>query len=115
MRSDNEGVGAESEEGVDVSVIVPAYHAEATLEQCLSSILSQQFAGTYEVVLCVSADSSQELSLPPRDRRVTVMDHVPRLSAAEARNRAVARARGRTLVFTDATVIASPDWLSQLL
>jgi GT2 family glycosyltransferase len=100
---------------IEVSVVVPAYRAGATISRCLDSLLNQDFAGGYEVVLCVSADQPGDLPSLPQDRRLKVLTHVPRLGAAAARNRAAAEARGRLLAFTDADVVADPGWLGRMV
>jgi len=66
------------------------------------------------VIVCVSADT--EDGLPELDRHpcLRVLTHVPRLSAAEARNRGAAEARGQVLAFTDADVEADQRWLAEL-
>ncbi|MGH2719896.1 MAG: glycosyltransferase family 2 protein [Actinomycetota bacterium] len=99
---------------VDISVIVPAYRAGATLGDCAASLLHQQYRGSFEVIVSASADTVEELPSLPADSRLTVLTHVPRLPAATARNRAAAVARGRLLAFADADVIADPSWLSEL-
>jgi glycosyltransferase involved in cell wall biosynthesis len=99
---------------IDISVVVPAYRAQPTIDRCLASLLNQSFPGSYEVVVCASADEPSGLPAPPDHSRVTILTQVPRMGAAAARNRAVAAARGRLLVFTDADVEAEPDWLEKL-
>jgi GT2 family glycosyltransferase len=102
----------------DVTIIVPAYRAERTLAGCVSSLLSQSssFAGTFEVVVAASADHADDLPRDlPADPRVRVLEAVPRLPAAAARNRAAAAAEGKLLVFTDADVVADPGWLDALV
>ena len=100
---------------MDVSIIVPAYRAEATLDDCVRSLLAQQFDGTYEVILSVSADQEASLPAPTPDPRLRVLRHVPRLRAAQARNRAGEVASGGMFVFTDADVVAPPEWLGRLV
>lgn len=100
---------------VDVSVIVPSYRAEATLERTVASLLAQELSGTFEVLVSASADTADELPRLPEDPRLRVISHVPRSRAAAARNRAVAQATGRLLAFTDADVLAPPDWLARLV
>jgi glycosyltransferase involved in cell wall biosynthesis len=100
---------------IEVSIVVPAYRADRTIARCLSSLLDQDFAGGYEVILCVSADQSDEFPSLEEHPRLEVLNHVPRLGAAAARNRAAARARGRLIAFTDADVVADPGWLSRLV
>ncbi len=100
---------------VDVSVIVPAYRAEATLDGTVASLLGQEFSGTFEILVSASADDAADLPHLPDDPRLHLITHVPRSRAAAARNRAVAQATGALLAFTDADVITPPDWLDQLV
>ena len=100
---------------VDVSVIVPAYRAESTLRDCVASLLAQRVDCTFEVIVSVSADTEAQLPVLPQDERLKVLPHVPRLRAARARNRAIDVSAGRLLVFTDADVVAPPEWLSRLV
>lgn len=99
---------------LDVSVIVPAYRAERTLARCVRSLLDQRFDGSFEVIVCVSADDEEGLPDLDEDPALRVLTNVPRLGAAAARNRAATQARGRLLVFTDADVEADPGWLTAL-
>lgn len=99
---------------IEVSIVVPAYRADGTIAQSLSSLLNQDFRGGYEVILCVSADESGELPSLEKHPRLKVLAHVPRLGAAAARNRAAAEARGRLIAFTDADVVANAGWLQRM-
>lgn len=99
----------------DISVVVPAYRAQATLGRCVASLLAQDLDEAFEVIVSVSADSVDDLPDLPPDPRLRVLPHVPRLSAAEARNRGVAVATGSVLAFTDADVEAPAGWLRALV
>ena len=98
-----------------VSIVVPAYRAEATLSACLRSLLDQQTSVAFEIVVVVSADSDDALPEVPSDPRVVVVRRVPRLPAAPARNLGTTIARGQAFVFTDADVVAPPEWLARLV
>jgi GT2 family glycosyltransferase len=103
---------------VDVSVVVPAYRADRTLERCLTSLLGQCTELRFEVVLVVSADRPEdlpELTRLARDPRLRVLAHGERLSAAAARNAGVGAATGDLIAFTDADVVAPPGWLDGLV
>jgi glycosyltransferase involved in cell wall biosynthesis len=102
------------EPGIDVSVVVPAYRAEATLARCVHSLLGQRFAGRFEVVVVASADTPAQLPRLARHPRLRLVRRTPRHSAAVARNMGAALARGRAIAFTDADVIAPADWLDRL-
>jgi len=100
--------------GVDVSVIVPAYRAEATLDRCVGAVLRGCGAHRIEVLVAVSDDDRSD---PPAfdDPRVRVLWQEGRCPAAAARNRAAAQSRGATLAFVDADVIVDSGWLDRLL
>lgn len=101
--------------GIAASVIVPAYRASATIDRCVQSLLNQRFDGTYEVIVSASADVDAGLPDLAPHPNLTLLTHVPRLSAARARNRGVAAARGHLLAFTDADVEVDPGWLGELM
>ena len=103
-----------AEPEIEVSVVVPAYRAQATLGQCVQSLLAQRFTGSFEVLVVVSADRADELPALPRHPSLSVLLRTPRHYAAAARNLGVAAARGRAIAFTDADVVAPPDWLQRL-
>jgi GT2 family glycosyltransferase len=100
---------------VEVSIVVPAYNATKTLGDCVKALLEQDTRTPYEVIVVASADGAADIPELPEDPMLRLVTSVPRMGAAAARNRGVQIARGRTLVFTDADVVAPPQWLSTLL
>jgi glycosyltransferase involved in cell wall biosynthesis len=99
---------------IDVSVIVPAYRAAATLGRCVESLTAQRFSGRFEIVVVASADHRSELPVLASHPALTCIAEVPQLPAAVARNRGARVARGRALAFTDADVLTPEHWLQQL-
>ena len=91
-----------------ISVVVPVYKAEATLEKCARSILSQAPANL-ELILVDdgSPDGSGALCdrLAAQDSRVRVI-HQKNAGASAARNAGLDAAAGRYLQFVDAD-----DWV----
>lgn len=102
-------------ERLDASVVIPSYRDGETLQVCLEAVLAQEFDGTYEVVVCVSADDDASLPDLPVDPKLRVLTHVPRLLALDARHRAIEACRGDALAFTDADAVPSPRWLHELV
>ncbi len=98
----------------DVSIVVPAHGADRTLAPCIDSLLTQRFRGTFEVVVIASGDTAQ-FEYTAADPRLRLLRHQSRLYAPAARNRGAQVARGRLLAFTDADVLAHPDWLDHLV
>ena len=86
-----------------VSVIVPVYNAEATVESCVQSILRQEYP---HLEVLVVNDGSRDHSLgilqrlAAEDPRVKVFDQ-PNGGVASARNLALANASGTYVQFVD--------------
>jgi len=95
-----------------VSVVIPAWNADATLPRTLEAVAAQGLGDPYEVV-CVDNGSTDGtaaiLGDAPEPVRVVRREHG---LAGEARNDGVAAARGEILAFTDADCFPEPDWLA---
>src|SRR5215831_19722844 len=95
-----------------VSVVMPVYNAEATLEECLTK-LGQSTFEDFEVVVVDdgSTDRTKEiLSQFP----VRVIPSSGRVGPAAARNLGAQVATGEFLFFIDSDVMVRPDTLSLL-
>lgn len=91
-----------------VSVIIPAYNAAKTIEQCLASVLGQTLDDLEVIVVDDgSTDDTLEVvgSVADGDPRVTVLTQ-ENSHAGVARNRGMAQATGDYLYFLDAD-----DWI----
>ena len=99
-----------------ISVIVPVYQAEAYLQCCIDSILSQTFP---DLELILVDDGSTEKSgiicdqYAMKDRRVRVI-HQHNRGQAMARNAAVKCAQGEYICFVDADDMIHPQLLEIL-
>lgn len=100
-----------------VSIIVPVYNAEQTLNRCVQSILAQTYP--YMEIILVndgSTDKSAQLcdSLSQCDIRIKVL-HKPNGGASSARNYGLEYAKGEYISFIDADDWIDKDYLEQLL
>ncbi|MRG60430.1 glycosyltransferase [Agromyces sp. CFH 90414] len=99
-----------------ISVVIPTYNRETTLERAIRSVLSQQHP-VLEVIVVDdgSTDGSVQLvqRLAEQDGRVRLIlaDH---RGAAAARNRGVAEANGSLIAFQDSDDEWTPDFLAEL-
>ncbi len=100
-----------------VSVVVCAYDAADTLEDCLSSLAALDYPD-YEIVLVNdgSHDATGEIARrhARTDGRLRVID-TPNQGLSAARNVGLAAATGEIVAYTDADVRADPDWLTFLM
>lgn len=94
-----------------VSIIVPVYNAQRTLEACLRSVLEQSYRALE--VLAVDDGSTDETPhilrrIAQRDARLIVLTQ-PNRGVAAARNAAIERATGTYIQFCDSDDRLTPD------
>lgn len=104
-------------ERIAVSVIVPIYNTRPFLEECVRSILNQQFSEPFEVLLVDdgATDGCDVLcdELAAQDRRIRVF-HQENQGLSGARNTGIDAARGRYYAFVDADDVVRPGYLQAL-
>lgn len=99
-----------------VSIVVPAFNAESSLDACLDSLLAQDYPPARRELLVVdnvSTDGTAAL-LARRAGPIQIL-RATRRGPAAARNVGLARARGEIIAFTDADCVADPAWLRHLV
>lgn len=89
-----------------VSVIVPTYNSEATLDECLSALINQNYKNI-EIIIAdsFSRDKTKEIA-----RRFT-QKIIDAGSLALARKKAVELAEGKYILFLDSDQIIEPNTL----
>ena len=99
-----------------VSVVVPVYNGEATIEDCVNSLLQMDFpASELEIIVVDNASVDDTGKILGRfNDRIQVV-HETKRGAAAARNRGVVSARGEIVAFTDADCVVEPGWLANLV
>ena len=94
-----------------VSIIVPVYNGEKTLERCVDSVLTQEYED-FELFLVNdgSTDKTREICdrYAASDERVLVI-HKENSGVSESRNMAIAQAHGEYLQFLDCDDWITPD------
>lgn len=100
-----------------ISVIVPVYKAENTIEKCVNSILSQNL-NDLEIILVEdgSPDRCGEIceNLSQKNDRIRVF-HKENGGAASARNLGIDNARGTYIAFVDSDDYIAPDMYDTLI
>jgi glycosyltransferase involved in cell wall biosynthesis len=103
---------ARRETRADVSVVVPALNAAATIEGCLTALAEQTvLPGEVIVVDDGSTDETPEIARRMGAEVITQ----DRGSAGAARNRGAKAAGGKLLLFTDADCAPVGDWVERLV
>ena len=100
-----------------ISVIIPAYNAEATIRNCLNSLLAQTY-GDYEAIVVDdgSSDGTARIvaSYAAADKRFRLLRQ-ENAGVSSARNAGMSIARGGLIGFVDSDDTVSPAFLEALL
>lgn len=95
-----------------ISVLLPVSNNEATLSECLESLLSQTHLDIEIIAIDDnSKDSSYKILRQYRkhDKRITVSRNVKKYGYAITLNRALKRTKGRYIAFMNPHDVATPD------
>jgi glycosyltransferase involved in cell wall biosynthesis len=96
-----------------VSVVVCAYDAERTMDQCLASLAVLNYPD-YEVIVVNdgSRDRTREIAESYEYCRIV---NQPNKGLSAARNVGAEAATGEIIAYTDSDCVADPDWLTYLV
>ncbi len=106
-----------------VSVVVCAYDAERTMDDCLASLRTLNYPD-YEVVVVNDGSTDRTLAIAEKHKQVYDADPGgPRLEIISqankglsvARNVGAAAATGEIIAYTDSDCVPDPDWLAFLI
>jgi glycosyltransferase involved in cell wall biosynthesis len=97
-----------------VTVIMPAYNAEATLAESMASVLEQTF-GDLELLVVDdgSTDRTVDIARSFADARVRVLSNGANRGIAHSRNRGLEEARGDLAAYLDSDDLSLPDRLEK--
>ncbi|HHP7231498.1 MAG TPA: glycosyltransferase family 2 protein [Xenococcaceae cyanobacterium] len=98
-----------------ISVIIPAYNAERTILATIKSVQQQTFKDLEIIVIDDgSSDRTREILATIDDERLKINSYSNQ-GLSTARNRGIARAKGKYLSFIDADDLWTPDKLAKQL
>ena len=111
-----EGIFVEQERSHLISVIIPAYNAEKTIEEAVDSVLSQTYENLEVIVVddC-STDGTKRLleDLADKDPRVRVFSNDANVGVLKTRLAAVHASFGKWIAFLDSDDIWEKDKLEK--
>ena len=99
----------------DISVIIPAYRGRATIAACLESVRAAASGRNCEILVVESSGDGTVEFVRERFPEVEVVASPTRLSAGQARNEGMRRARGQRLLCVDQDCEVLEDWIDRLV
>ena len=96
-----------------VSIIVPTFNEEKYIGNCLHSLQEQDYDGDYEIIVSDSYSNDRTIQIAEKYADRIILSK--KYTISYGRQVGAELASGDILVFTDADVIAPPDWLSQIV
>jgi glycosyltransferase involved in cell wall biosynthesis len=104
---------------VELSVVIPAFQAEATIGAQLDALLAQSSELSWEIVVVDNGSTdgtADEVALRAERNgsKVRCVSATARRGPGYARNVGAAAARGRALAFCDADDLVGPSWVSAM-
>ena len=100
-----------------ISIIIPVYNAQEYLDQCIRSVLQQDYR-SFELILVDDGSTDRSAAIiddwAGKDDRIRTF-HKENGGQSSARNLGLDRAEGDFISFIDADDYVTPDYLSYLL
>ena len=109
----------ESQAAVSISLILPVYNVAAYVEECLDSLLRQDFDYAFEIILIDDGSTDGSLEICRRfaeahPQRIELIACDSNAGVSVARNLGLERARGEYLMFVDPDDLLPADALEHL-
>jgi glycosyltransferase involved in cell wall biosynthesis len=99
-----------------VSVIVPAFNSQNTIEDCLDSFLRLDYPKeNVEIIVVDNGSTDQTRAILERRAAEIVLLHEHKRGPAAARNRGLLNATGQVVAFTDSDCVVESNWLRSIV
>lgn len=105
------------ENGPKVSIIIPVYNGQKTLEQCLDSVSDQTYKNySIFVVDNNSSDLTKDIikKFEVKNNKIKYLFEKNK-SVGSARNTGIKNAEGEIFLFTDSDCIAPKNWIEEMV
>ena len=98
-----------------VSIIIPSYNSEATIEDCLTALQKQTFNEPYEIILVDSSHDRTPQIVREKFGDVKFIHLEEKTDPGTARNIGIEKSRGELLLFIDSDCRAENDWMEKMV
>ena len=97
-----------------ISVIIPSYNSEHTIEKCLDSLRNQSYRGEHEIILIDSSADTTPQIVSSKYPEIQLIHLEKKTDPGTARNIGIKEAKGDILALIDSDCIAAHDWLDNI-
>lgn len=97
------------------SIIIPAFNAQKTIRECLTSLLQQAFSKNEFEIIVIDDGSMDQTSQIVSEFKSVTLSAQKNAGPAVARNRGAKKASGEIVVFLDSDCVPQKNWLSEIL
>jgi glycosyltransferase involved in cell wall biosynthesis len=97
-----------------ISIIIPSYNSENTVERCLRSLQRQSYRGDYEIVLVDSSRDRTPEIVSESFPEVKMIHLEKKTDPGTARNIGIKEAKGDIIALIDSDCVAGYDWLEKI-
>jgi len=98
-----------------ISVIIPSYNSEKTIERTLSSLKGQSYSDPYEIILVDSSQDDTPKIVREKFPDIIYIHLKQKTDPGTARNLGVEKSSGEIILFTDSDCIAELEWIEKLV
>jgi len=98
-----------------ISIIIPSYCSQATIGECLGSLIAQRIEEKYEILVINSSNDEIHKIVKEQFPFVEFIQLEKRTFAGTARNIGIQKSKGDIVAFIDADCTPSSDWLSKVI
>lgn len=95
----------------DVSIIIPTFNSEATIEECLKSIRQNYTCHKYEIIVCDAGSMDKTLEIARHYADKVLMGNHHKIN----RNIGIENAEGEVILFTDSDCLVPEKWIDYLV
>ena len=94
---------------IEISIIIPAYNAEATIEECLNKIFEESINLNSEIIVIDDNSSDNTCSIVEKFRNVKLVKLDENKGVGHARNLGAKLAKNKILCYIDSDLIISKN------
>ena len=96
-----------------ISLYIPAYNAENTIEKCIESVLSQTLKPS-EIIVINDCSRDKTLSLIKKFNEIKIVNNIKNFGLAKSRNIALEVSKFDLIASIDSDVVCDKNWLEIL-